>query len=189
VGPDWSAHPLSSSLACPRGAIVQFPFTWAAESHYFPPTGEVLTYKERKVAPKCFKTSLHIVHWSIGLQFPCKRFLQSAVWRSIESVAVEIFSFSPPSSLEEMASSHEQNACRLCILLVKCLKTLPAGIGHWNVLRNRTCSRNTGYLKHKSHLPLTSGGCTQKTAKQCSWDVRGSVNTTLVLLSHCLWSW
>lgn len=95
---DWTAHPLSSSLACPRGVIIQFPFTWAAGSHYFPPTEEVLTYKERKVAPKYFKTSLHIVHWSIGLQFPCKRFLQSAVSRSIEKCCCRDIFFSPPSS-------------------------------------------------------------------------------------------
>lgn len=131
------------------------------------------------------------------MQFPCKLVLQSAVLRSIENVAVEIvglfFFFPPPSSLEEMASSHEQNACRLCILLVKCLKTLPAGIGHWNVLRNRTCSRNAGYLKHRSHLPLTSGGCAQKTAKTVLVGCPGLsehhahpvVTLPLVLVTRC----
>lgn len=64
-----------------------------------------------------------------------QKFLQSATSISIENVAVEIHFF---PRLEEMASSHEQNACRLRILPVKCLKTLPAGIGHWNVLGNRT---------------------------------------------------
>lgn len=93
------------------------------------------------------------MHWSIGLQFPCKRFLQSAVSRSIEKCCCRDIFFLP-LPLEEMASSHEQNARRLCILLVKCLKTPPAGIGHWNVLRNRTCSRNAGYLKHKEPFAL-----------------------------------
>lgn len=83
-------------------------------------------------------------------------FLQSATLTSIENVAVEIYFFPP---LEEMASSHKQNACRLHILPVKCLKTPPAGIGQWNVLRNRTFYRNVGSLKCKSHLPLTAGGC------------------------------
>lgn len=66
-----------------------------------------------------------------------------------------------------MASSQEQNGCRLRILLVKCLKILPAGIGHWNVLRNRTFYRNVGCLKHKSRLPSASGGCAQLRDSAC----------------------
>lgn len=101
------------------------------------------------------------------MQFPCKQgFSKVRFSISIENVAVEIFFFSPLSSLEEMASSQEQNGCRLRILLVKCLKTLPAGIGHWNVLRNGTFYRNLGFLKHRSWLCPASGGCAQHAAGQ-----------------------
>lgn len=110
--------------------------------------------------------------------------LQSATLTSIENVAVEIFFFPP---LEEMASSHKQNACRLHILPVKCLKTPPAGIGQWNVLRNRTFYRNVGSLKRKSHLPLTAGGCAPKTAKWCLPDTWGSANI-IIPSSHGLCS-
>lgn len=107
------------------------------------------------------------------------QFLQSATSISTENVAVEIHFFpAPHPPLEEMASSHEQNACRLRILPVKCLKTPPAGIGHWNVLGNRTHYRNAGSLQ-KNHLPLTVGGCAQKTAKWCLPGVWGSLNSTV----------
>lgn len=95
VGLDRLAHPLGPNSLTSRGGVsTHLPFTWAAGSHCSPP--QERCWHTRKVAPKYFKTSLHIVHWSIGLQFPCKQgFSKVRLLISIENIAVEIY-FPPP---------------------------------------------------------------------------------------------